>query len=184
MLSHFSCVQLFVTLWTVAAQAPISMGFTRQEYWSGQPCLPPGDRLDPGTEALSPICTRWQVLYQQHHWENLSIHTHKQKLLTMIPDYPFKIPRICLFSFLMLVICFFIFTGEFDPFNCSYRKKRKKKKLFDFVYFLFSISLSSVEFYYFLFLLTLFNLFLFFWFLKMKIDVTDLKSFFFTSIGI
>ena len=33
--SHFSCVQLFVTLWTVAGQAPLSMGFSRQEYWSG-----------------------------------------------------------------------------------------------------------------------------------------------------
>ena len=33
-LSHFSCVQLFVTLWTVACQAPLSLGFSRQEYWS------------------------------------------------------------------------------------------------------------------------------------------------------
>ena len=37
MLSHFSCVQLFVTLWTVAQQAPLSMEFSRQEYWSGVP---------------------------------------------------------------------------------------------------------------------------------------------------
>ena len=35
MLSHFSCVQLFATPWTVAHQAPLSMGFFRQEYWSG-----------------------------------------------------------------------------------------------------------------------------------------------------
>ena len=35
MLSHFSCVQLFATLWTVAHQAPLSMGFSRQEHWSG-----------------------------------------------------------------------------------------------------------------------------------------------------
>ena len=38
-----SCVRLFVTPWTVACQAPLSMGFSRQEYWSGLPCLPPGD---------------------------------------------------------------------------------------------------------------------------------------------
>ena len=38
MLSHFSCVRLFVTLWTVAHQAPLSMGFSRQEHWSGLPC--------------------------------------------------------------------------------------------------------------------------------------------------
>ena len=42
MLSHFSCVQLFTTLWTVAHQAPLTMGFSRQEYWSGLPFPPPG----------------------------------------------------------------------------------------------------------------------------------------------
>ena len=41
-LSHFSRVQFFATLWTVAYQAPLSMGFSRQEYWSELPCLPPG----------------------------------------------------------------------------------------------------------------------------------------------
>ena len=49
----FSCVQLFVTLWTVARQAPLSMGFSRQEYWSGLPCPPPGDLPDPGIEPMS-----------------------------------------------------------------------------------------------------------------------------------
>ena len=49
-----SRVQLFATLWTVARQAPLSMGFSRQEYWSGLPCLPPGDLPDPGTEPASP----------------------------------------------------------------------------------------------------------------------------------
>ena len=39
-LSHFSCVQLFVIQWTVACQAPLSMGFSRQEYWTGLPCPP------------------------------------------------------------------------------------------------------------------------------------------------
>ena len=38
--SHFSCVQLCETLWTVACQAPTSMEFSRQEYWSGLPCPP------------------------------------------------------------------------------------------------------------------------------------------------
>ena len=42
------CVQPFVTLWTVARQTPLSMGFSRQEYWSGLPCPPPGDLPDPG----------------------------------------------------------------------------------------------------------------------------------------
>ena len=47
-LSHFSCVQFFVTQWTVALQAPQSMGFSREEYWSGWPD-PAGDLLDPGS---------------------------------------------------------------------------------------------------------------------------------------
>ena len=52
MLSHFGCVQLFVILWTVARQAPLSMGFSRQEYWSGLPCRPPGDLPDAGIEPV------------------------------------------------------------------------------------------------------------------------------------
>ena len=48
MLNHFSHVQLFVTPWTVARQAPLSMGFSRQGYWSGLPCPAPGDLPDPG----------------------------------------------------------------------------------------------------------------------------------------
>ena len=49
-----SRVQLFVTLWGVAHQAPLSMGFFRQEYWSGFPCPSPGDLPDPGIEPWSP----------------------------------------------------------------------------------------------------------------------------------
>ena len=44
----------FATPWTVACQAPLSMGFSRQEYWSGLPDPPPGDLPKPGTEPLSP----------------------------------------------------------------------------------------------------------------------------------
>ena len=47
--SHFRRDRLFMTLWTVAHQAPLSMGFSRQEYWSGLPCPPPGDLADPGS---------------------------------------------------------------------------------------------------------------------------------------
>ena len=50
-LSH---VQLFATPWTVAQQAPPSMGFSRQEYWSGLPFPSPGDLPDPGIEPRSP----------------------------------------------------------------------------------------------------------------------------------
>ena len=52
--SHFSCAWFFVTLWTAAHQAVLSMGFSRQEYWSGLPCPPPGDLPHPRTEPESP----------------------------------------------------------------------------------------------------------------------------------
>ena len=53
LLSCFSRVRLFVTLWSIACQAPQSMGFSRQEYWSRLPCPPPGYLLDPGIRAAS-----------------------------------------------------------------------------------------------------------------------------------
>jgi len=53
MLSHSSCVQLFVTPWKVACQAPLSIGFSRQEYWSGLPCPSLGELPNPGIEPAS-----------------------------------------------------------------------------------------------------------------------------------
>ena len=53
-LSHFSRVQLFVTPWTVAHQVPLSMELSRQEYWSGLPCPPPGDLPHLGIEPKHP----------------------------------------------------------------------------------------------------------------------------------
>ena len=67
MLSHFSCVWLFATQWTVACQAPLSMGFSRQEYWSGLPCPPPGDhphlRIELVSAYVSCIASRFFT-----HW--------------------------------------------------------------------------------------------------------------------
>ena len=57
-LSH---VQGFETPWTVASQAPLSMEFTRQEYWSGLPFATPGDLPDSGTEPGSPVYPALQV---------------------------------------------------------------------------------------------------------------------------
>ena len=53
MLCPFSHAPLFATPWTVAHQAPPSVGFSRQEYWSGLPFPPPGDLPDPGSESAS-----------------------------------------------------------------------------------------------------------------------------------
>ena len=53
-LSHFRHVWLFATHWTVACQAPLSMKFSRKEYWSGLACPPLGDCPYPGIKATSP----------------------------------------------------------------------------------------------------------------------------------
>ena len=58
-LSCFSCIRLFATLWTVAHQAPLSMGFSRQEYWSGLPCPPPRHLPNPGIKPASPVSPAW-----------------------------------------------------------------------------------------------------------------------------
>ena len=52
---HFDHVQLFETLQTIACWAPLSMGFYRQEYWSGLPHPPLGDVPDPGIKPASPV---------------------------------------------------------------------------------------------------------------------------------
>ena len=75
-LSHFSRVRLFVTPWAVASQAPLSMGFSRQDYWNGLPCPPPGDLPDPELEHTSltspalagqffTTSATWEALVQQ-----------------------------------------------------------------------------------------------------------------------
>ena len=47
--------------WTVARQVLLSVGFSRQEYWSGLSCLPPGDLVDPEIESASPLCPALQA---------------------------------------------------------------------------------------------------------------------------
>ena len=61
MLSHLSCIWLFVTPWTVAHQAPLFMGFSRQECWSGLPFPPPGNLPDPGIKPTSPASPALQA---------------------------------------------------------------------------------------------------------------------------
>ena len=70
LLSH---VQLFATPWTVAHQAPLSMGFYRHEYWSGLPFPSPGDLPKPGMEPGSPAL---QALYPLSHQGSPSIALH------------------------------------------------------------------------------------------------------------
>ena len=60
-LEDFSNVELFTTLWTMALQALLSMGFSRQEYWSGLLCSPPGDLPHQGMEPASLMSPHWQA---------------------------------------------------------------------------------------------------------------------------
>ena len=71
-LSH-SVVSYSATPWTVAHQAPLSVGFHRQEYWSGLPFAPPGDLPDPRVGSPSPAspCIGRQILYHRTNWEAL-----------------------------------------------------------------------------------------------------------------
>ena len=84
--SVFSCLSyiwFFETLWTVAHQAPLSMGFSRQEYWSGVPCPPPGDLPDPGIEPASPLSPALQ-------WDSLPL-SHCRSLQWRVIGFYFRI---------------------------------------------------------------------------------------------
>ena len=86
MLSRFSCVRLFATLWTVAHQVPLFMEFSKEEYWSELPCPSPGDLPDPGTEPASSAAPALQVdSLPLSHWGNPSVtifsnQTHRTQL--------------------------------------------------------------------------------------------------------
>ena len=67
----FGCVWLFATPWTVTRQAPLSMGFSRQEYRTGVPFSPPGDFLNPGTQlaSLLPLTLAGEFFTTSTTWE-------------------------------------------------------------------------------------------------------------------
>ena len=73
--------QTLVTPWTVACQAPPSMGFSRQEYWSGLPCPPPGDLPDPGIEpaSLSFLALAGRFFTTCATWETHAIYIGSSK---------------------------------------------------------------------------------------------------------
>ena len=71
-LSH---VQLFATPWTVAREAPLSMGFFRQEYWSGLPCPPPGDLPNPGIEPAFAALAGFVLFCFNHQWHLQGLYT-------------------------------------------------------------------------------------------------------------
>ena len=96
MLSIFTCVQLFATLWTIAWHIPLSMGFSRQEHQSGLPCPPPEDLHKPGIEPVSHVCCiGGQVLYNYRHPRSPAL----------------CLCCVCVVAQLYLTLC--------DPVNCS-----------------------------------------------------------------
>ena len=77
-LSHFSHVQLFAILWTVAHQDPMSTGYSRQEYSSGLPCPPPGDLSGLGIKTESSAAPALQVAsLLLSHWGSPYIYYKK-----------------------------------------------------------------------------------------------------------
>ena len=92
MLIRFSHVWLFVTLWTVARQAPLPVGFSRQEYWSGLPCPPPETLSDPGIESASSVSCigRW-ILYHYSHLRSPSPQIYKPSLIMRKTEKPQEI---------------------------------------------------------------------------------------------
>ena len=76
LLSHFRYVRISVTLWTVTFQGPLSMGFSRQEYWIELLCPPSGDLPDPGIEPTSPVSPVLQEVSLPTEPPGKHTHTH------------------------------------------------------------------------------------------------------------
>ena len=80
MLSRLSCVRLYAVLWAVVHQVPLSMGFSRQEYWSGLPFPPPEDLPNPGIKLRSPALQADSLLSEsprKPHVNYIRYHTHR-----------------------------------------------------------------------------------------------------------
>ena len=81
-LSH---ARLSATPWAVAQQAPLPLGFSRQEYWSGLPFPPPGDLPDPGIEPRPPVCPALQV-------DSFRLRPPGRRPLSRAPSYAEPLP--------------------------------------------------------------------------------------------
>ena len=95
-LNCFSCAQLFATPWTVAHWGPLSMGFSRQGYWSGLRCPSPGDFPDLGIKSTSalqvdslPLSHWWRSgFWWEAYQKSLSRPKHHQTYVIMSQKYP------------------------------------------------------------------------------------------------
>ena len=87
-LSHFSCIWLFAMLWTVAPQAALSMGFSKQEYWSGWPCPPPGCPISNSTltaESREELKSLLMKMKEESEKTGLKVNIQKTKIVASSP---------------------------------------------------------------------------------------------------
>ena len=108
-LIRFGHVQFFATLWTLACKAPLSMGFSRQEYWSGLPCPPPGDLPNPGIKPASRMSpalaggffttrTTWEAHMCVCLYICIYKHHAREQIHTFIYLVSLNLWRVCLLS--------------------------------------------------------------------------------------
>ena len=114
MVIHFSCIRLFVTLGAVAHQTPLSLGFSRQEYWIVLPCPPPGD-LEPGIElsCLMSNTLASRFFTTSTTWKWFSTRT----IISLNVRAFFVVPEV--FETLLITFLFFLYTALlqlFPPF--------------------------------------------------------------------
>ena len=93
-LSHFSCVWRCATPWTVAHQAPLSMGISKQAYWSRLPCPPPGDLPDSRIFLTQVSKLRLPALYATSNYLNSSPSHLKLHSNFCFPDWTLIVQRI------------------------------------------------------------------------------------------
>ena len=112
-LNCFSHAWHFATLWTITSQAPLSMGFSRQEYWSGLPCLPPGESSRPRDQTCVSYIScigRW-ALYHRRHMGSL-IHMFHFYLI------PNPLEKLILKKKHLLIWLHWIIVAAMGSFNC------------------------------------------------------------------
>ena len=91
-MKSLSRVQLFVTTWTVAYQVPLSVGFSRQEYWSGLPFPSPRDLLNPGIKPRSPTLQADALPSEPPGKPNLSSRWFNYSVIALSWTFPFLGP--------------------------------------------------------------------------------------------
>ena len=132
MSSCFSHVWLFVTLWTIAHQTPLSMGFSRQENWRGLPCPPPGDFPNPDIELVSlmSLALAGRFFTTNVTWTHAYlwlVHVDVcQKASQYFKVIILQLNKWIIYIYVYIYICY---SNVFYPFHVKEITQIKKKKL-------------------------------------------------------